>query len=161
MSEWLEAYVIESALASPAAIDESILKLKLAARLDEVRAREFERGISLAGPQRDDVLIKLSSPGATAGQLEARNHASQGEQRTSALALKLAEHDLLSDALGFRPILLLDDVFSELDASRRAWLASAVGAMGQTLLTSAEPLPPGSVEFERILEVDSGVIKTR
>jgi DNA replication and repair protein RecF len=157
-SEWLDAYIIDSALASPAAIDDSILRQQLTAKLEEVRAREFERGISLVGPQRDDVLIKLASPGAAAGQLEARNHASQGEQRTSALALKLAEHDLLSDALGYQPILLLDDVFSELDSSRREWLAGAVGDMGQTLLSSAEPVPPGSVEFERILEVNSGEI---
>jgi DNA replication and repair protein RecF len=157
-SEWLEGYIIESALASPAAIDESILKHQLVVKLEEVRPRELERGISLAGPQRDDVLIKLSSPGAASGRLEARNYASQGEQRTSALALKLAEHDLLSDALGFPPILLLDDVFSELDASRRGWLATAVRAMGQTLLSSAEPVPPGSIDVERVLKVDAGQV---
>jgi DNA replication and repair protein RecF len=160
-SEWLDAYIIDSALASPAAIDDSILRQQLTARLEDVRAREFERGISLVGPQRDDVVIKLASPGATAGQLEARNHASQGEQRTSALALKLAEHDLLTDTLGYQPILLLDDVFSELDSSRRGWLAGAVGAMGQTLLSSAEPVPPGSVAFERVLEVSSGEVIVR
>ncbi|MDP9235199.1 MAG: DNA replication/repair protein RecF [Actinomycetota bacterium] len=157
-SEWLDEYIIESALGSPAAIDESILKERLAAKLEKVRPREFERGISLVGPQRDDVLIKLISPGATGGQLEARNHASQGEQRTSALALKLAEHDLLTDALGYQPILLLDDVFSELDAVRRGWLGGAVGAMGQTLLSSAEPVPPGSIAVERTLEVSAGQV---
>jgi DNA replication and repair protein RecF len=161
VSEWLESYIIESALGSPAAIDEVILKQRLTAKLEEVRTREFERGISLAGPQRDDVLIKLVSPGATAGQLEARNHASQGEQRTSALALKLAEHDLLTETLELNPILLLDDVFSELDAARRGWLAGVVGTMGQTLLSSAEPVPPGSVEVERILEVSAGEVVAR
>ena len=160
-SEWLDGYIIDSALSSPAAIDDSILRQQLTSKLEEVREREFERGISLAGPQRDDIAIRLASPGAAAGQLEARNHASQGEQRTSALALKLAEHDLLSDALGYHPILLLDDVFSELDSSRRGWLAGAVGAMGQTLLSSAEPVPPGSVKFERILEVSSGEVTVR
>jgi DNA replication and repair protein RecF len=160
-SEWLDEYIIESALGSPAAIDESILKDRLGAKLEEVRPREFERGISLVGPQRDDVLIKLDSPGATGGQLEARNHASQGEQRTSALALKLAEHDLLTEALGYQPVLLLDDVFSELDAVRRGWLGGAVGAMGQTLLSSAEPVPPGSIEVERTLEVSAGQVVAR
>jgi DNA replication and repair protein RecF len=160
-SEWLDGYIVESALGSPASVDESILKERLAAKLDEVRPREFERGISLVGPQRDDVAIRLASPGALAGQLEARNFASQGEQRTSALALKLAEHDLLTDALGFQPILLLDDVFSELDASRRGWLAGAVGAMGQTLLSSADPVPPGSIEVERTLEVNGGRVEVR
>ncbi|MEA2485078.1 MAG: replication and repair protein RecF [Actinomycetota bacterium] len=157
-SEWLDAYIVESALGSPASVDEAILKERLSSKLEEVRTREFERGISLVGPQRDDVVIRLASPGALTGQLEARNHASQGEQRTSALALKLAEHDLLTDALGYQPILLLDDVFSELDASRRGWLAGAVGAMGQTLLSSAEPVAPGSIEVERILEVNAGQV---
>jgi DNA replication and repair protein RecF len=161
VSDWLEEYVIESALASPAAVDESILKQALVAKVASLRERELERGISLVGPQRDDVLIKLLSPGAEGGQLEARHHASQGEQRTSALALKLAEHDLLSDAIGYPPILLLDDVFSELDPARRGWLAEAVGAMGQTLLSSAEPVPPGSIVFERVLEVDSGKVTVR
>lgn len=160
-SEWLESYIIETALGSPAAIDEAMLVEKLESRLEEVRPRELERGVSLAGPQRDDVVIKLASPGAVAVQLEARNHASQGEQRTAALALKLAEHDLLTEALGYQPILLLDDVFSELDASRRAWLAGAVGEMGQTLLSAAEPGPPGSIAVERVLEVSSGEVTAR
>jgi DNA replication and repair protein RecF len=160
-SEWLDAYIVESALGSPASVDEAILKERLSSKLEEVRTREFERGISLVGPQRDDVVIRLASPGALTGQLEARNHASQGEQRTSALALKLAEHDLLTDALGYQPILLLDDVFSELDASRRGWLAGAVGAMGQTLLSSAEPVAPGSIEVERIIEVNAGQVTVR
>jgi DNA replication and repair protein RecF len=160
-SEWLDAYIVESALGSPASVDEAILKDRLSSKLDEVRAREFERGISLVGPQRDDVVIRLASPGALTAQLEARNHASQGEQRTSALALKLAEHDLLTDALGYQPILLLDDVFSELDASRRGWLGGAAGAMGQTLLSSAEPLAPGSIEVERTLEVNAGQVTAR
>lgn len=161
VSDWLEEYVIESALASPAAVDESILRQSLVTTLASVRERELERGISLVGPQRDDVLIRLASPGAEGGQLEARNRASQGEQRTSALALKLAEHDLLSDALGYPPILLLDDVFSELDPSRRGWLAEAVGAMGQTLLSSADPVPPRSVTVDRVLEVSAGKVVVR
>jgi recombinational DNA repair ATPase RecF len=56
---------------------------------------------------------------------------------------------------------LLDDVFSELDAVRRGWLGGAVGAMGQTLLSSAEPVPPGSIEVERTLEVSAGQVVAR
>lgn len=161
VSDWLEGYIIDTALGSPASVDEVLLNEQLSARLEEVRARELERGVSLVGPQRDDVSIRLVSPDADGGLLDARNHASQGEQRTSALALKLAEHDLLRDALGFGPILLLDDVFSELDASRRTWLAGAVRAMGQTLLSSAEPVAAGAIEVERTLEVQAGEIRAR
>jgi DNA replication and repair protein RecF len=161
VSEWLEGYIIDTALGSPAAVDEVLLNEQLGARLEEVRTRELERGVSLVGPQRDDVSIRLMSPDAEGGLLGARSHASQGEQRTSALALKLAEHDLLRDALGFGPILLLDDVFSELDASRRTWLAGAVRAMGQTLLSSAEPASAGAIEVERTLEVEAGEVRAR
>ena len=71
--------------------------------------------------------------------MDARTYASQGEQRTSALGLKLGEHDLLSEALGRQPVLLLDDVFSELDPTRAAELARSLPDETQTLITSARP----------------------
>ncbi len=104
---------------APEVVDAAELRGSLAAALDEVRTREIERGMSLVGPQRDDVTVNLSSAGYEQGLLDARAYASQGDQRTCALALKLGEHDLLTDALEDHPILLLDDVFSELDPSRR------------------------------------------
>ncbi|MDQ4124276.1 MAG: DNA replication and repair protein RecF, partial [Actinomycetota bacterium] len=115
------------------------------------RPREIERGVGLVGPQRDDVSVIL-------GGVDARVFASQGDQRTCALALKLAEHDLLSDALGEEPVLLLDDVFSELDPSRRAWLADAVRSIGQTLVSTAEPVALDALSPGATFAVASGVV---
>ncbi|HEX2196024.1 MAG TPA: DNA replication and repair protein RecF, partial [Actinomycetota bacterium] len=122
----------------------------------ETRPREIERGVSLVGPQRDDVTVLLGSPA-----VDARVFASQGDQRTCALALKLGEHDLLTDALGEEPVLLLDDVFSELDASRRAWLADAVRSIGQTLVSTAEPVALDALRPETTLEVAGGAVTRR
>ncbi|MBA2311833.1 MAG: DNA replication and repair protein RecF, partial [Actinobacteria bacterium] len=82
--------------------------------------------------------------------------ASQGEQRTSALALKLGEFDLVTETLREEPILLLDDVFSELDPQRRSWLGDAVRAAGQTLLSSAEPGAVEAIGPGRVIEVRAG-----
>src|SRR5439155_11371221 len=81
--------------------------------LDRVRAEDLRRGVTSVGPHRDDVVLEL-------GGLPARSHASQGEQRTLALALRLAVHGVVTDAVGSPPVLLLDDVFSELDEARSA-----------------------------------------
>lgn len=102
--------------------------------LAESRARDLERGASLVGPHRDDLELSL-------GGLPSRTQTSQGEQRSLALALQLAAHQLATDRLGSAPVLLLDDVFSELDPFRsRALLAGL--PPGQTLLTTALPSPP-------------------
>ncbi|HZG67624.1 MAG TPA: hypothetical protein VEZ12_12825, partial [Herpetosiphonaceae bacterium] len=137
---------------------ESELRTELTTALSSVRQREIERGVSLAGPQRDDLLISLTTKDGE-GALDARVFASQGDQRTSALALKLGEHDLLTEVLGVAPVLLLDDVFSELDASRRKWLDATVRAMGQTILSSAEPGGAGDLEPDRVLEISGGRIR--
>ena len=107
----------------------------LAAALAGGRADDLRRATSLVGPHRDELEITLD------GQ-PARTHASQGEQRTAALALTLAAHRLATERLASPPVLLLDDVFSELDPDRSAALTAALPA-AQTLLTTASPLPPG------------------
>jgi DNA replication and repair protein RecF len=133
------------------------LEEAITARIDDLRQAELDRGQTLVGPQRDDVSVLLAARSSeTSSLLDARTFASQGDQRTSALALKLAEHDLLTDALGEEPILLLDDVFSELDAERRAWLCNAVRSMGQTIVSSAEPLGLDALKPEAIVEVTAG-----
>lgn len=137
---------------------ESDLRSQLTASLAQVRGREIERGMSLIGPQRDDLVVRLTTKDGE-GALDARVYASQGDQRTSALALKLGEHDLLSEVLGIAPVLLLDDVFSELDVTRRKWLDETVRGMGQTILSSAEPGGAGALEPDSVLEVDGGHIK--
>ena len=121
----------------------------LAAALGEARQDDIRRGVTTVGPHRDEVDLTLSgSP--------ARTHASQGEQRTFALALRLASHRVVADATGSPPILLLDDVFSELDASRRSALLANL-PRGQTLLTTAADVPEGT-HPDLVLHVAGGSI---
>ncbi len=159
VSSWVPEREASAILLGEREVDPSELEIHLARRIDELRRLELERGATLVGPQRDDVTVKLASRGEAAGSmLDARAFASQGDQRTSALALKLAELDLLSDALDEEPILLLDDVFSELDPSRRAWLSDAVRNVGQTIVTSAEPLALDALQAEKLIQVTDGKI---
>ena len=132
----------------PAPAGRSEVADALATRLAETRARDLEAATTLAGPHRDDVAIELSGQGA-------RLFASQGEQRSLALSLRLAERDVAADVLGEEPILLLDDVFSELDQHRRDRLGELVSTSGQTIATatSAESLP---VRGGRRLVVEQG-----
>jgi len=102
---------------------------QLMAALAEVRKQEIERGVTLVGPHRDDVLLKL-------GQLPAKGYASHGESWSYALALRLASYDLLR-AEGNEPVLVLDDVFAELDTRRRERLAELVASGEQVLVTAA------------------------
>jgi DNA replication and repair protein RecF len=93
------------------------------------------RGHTTIGPQRDDILLTLNNR-------DARRQASQGEQRSLALALRLGGHALVQKTRGVDPLLLLDDVFSELDPLRSDRLLHLLPA-GQTLVTTASPLPSG------------------
>ncbi|MGI8708390.1 MAG: hypothetical protein ACR2LG_09345, partial [Actinomycetota bacterium] len=158
-SSWLTGDLVMESLAHPRGIDQSVLASELGESIEKIRGKELERGMSLVGPQRDDVVIQLASEGSDAGLLDARLFASQGEQRTSALALKLGEFDLLAEVLGEQPILLLDDVFSELDPSRRTWLSDAVRAAGQAVLTSAEPGAIEAAGSGNVIEVVSGQLR--
>jgi DNA replication and repair protein RecF len=119
----------------------------LEARLD----RDLERGSTGLGPHRDDVLL-------ASGTRDLRSFGSQGEQRLTVLALLLAEAELIADRRGFPPLLLLDDVLSELDPDRRQILAERVRGPGQTLITAtqASSLP---VEPAQLLEVSPGLVR--
>jgi len=117
--------------------------------LTRTRSNDVRRGVSQVGPHRDDLGVVL-------GGLPARSHASQGEQRSLALALRLGVHLLVADQLGEPPILLLDDVFSELDNSRSNALFAALPP-GQALLTSAIDLPEGA-EPELTLSATPGTL---
>jgi DNA replication and repair protein RecF len=123
---------------SPPSID------ALEQRLD----RDLERGTTGLGPHLDDVLV------ASAGR-DLRSYGSQGEQRLAVLALLLAEAELLADRRGVQPLLLLDDVLSELDPERRRILAARVAGAGQALITATDPamLP---AEPEQLVEVSVG-----
>ena len=159
-SSWLDAVHAEKALEAPDTIDENELGVALSASMDAVRSRELERGVSLTGPQRDDVGIRLSG-GKDASARDARSHASQGEQRSAALSLKLGELELLRGLLDEDPVLLLDDVFSELDSARRAWLADSVRAAGQTVVSSAEAGAAEAARADRTYEVIAGRVEPR
>jgi DNA replication and repair protein RecF len=119
------------------------LRTALAAR----RRAEIDRGVTLVGPHRDEWRLTING-------LDARHQASQGEQRTLALALRLAGHDVVGELTGAAPVLLLDDVFSELDAARAGALVHNLPP-GQTLLTTAGEVPP-DVHPERRLRIDAG-----
>jgi DNA replication and repair protein RecF len=103
--------------------------------------------VSTVGPHRDELAL-------TIGELPARTHASQGEQRSLALALRLAGHLVVGEAIGSSPTLLLDDVFSELDQARSAALLAHLPA-GQAMLTTAGPVPEGA-RPAAVLRVQSG-----
>ncbi|HVT78990.1 MAG TPA: DNA replication/repair protein RecF [Acidimicrobiales bacterium] len=109
---------------------------ELQAALGVARADDLRRGVTTVGPHRDEIELHI-------GTLPARTHASQGEQRSLALALRLAVHAAVTEATGSAPILLLDDVFSELDPHRSAALVAALPD-GQAVLTTAGALPPGA-----------------
>ena len=113
------------------------------------RKREIDRGLTLVGPHRDELHLQLN-------ELDARTHASQGEQRSFALALRLAGHHVTAELTGAAPVLLLDDVFSELDAARADALVRELPP-GQTLLTTASVVPDG-VEPERQLRIADGAV---
>jgi DNA replication and repair protein RecF len=134
--------------------DPAKLAQALRERLVTDRAREVERGLTLSGPHRDDLALALR-------ELPARTHASHGEAWSLALALRLGSHRLLAEE-GEQPVLLMDDVFAELDRRRRERVAEAALAAEQTVVTAAvaEELPkeldaavfhvePGSVQLRR------------
>jgi DNA replication and repair protein RecF len=109
--------------------DRDLLAAALAAGLAAVREQELDRGITLVGPHRDDLVLTL-------GQLPAKGYASHGESWSVALGLRLAAYDLLRSD-GGEPVLVLDDVFAELDVSRRDQLAELVAPAEQVLVTAA------------------------
>jgi len=118
----------------PLVADRDMLSAAMLNQISEVRKAELERGITLVGPHRDELVLKL-------GPLPAKGYASHGESWSFALALKLAAYDLLraeTDA-GGEPVLVLDDVFAELDGHRRERLAALVAGAEQVLVTAAVP----------------------
>jgi DNA replication and repair protein RecF len=118
--------------------DRGAITEALLAALAERRNDELDRGVSLVGPHRDDLLLSLGTggPEGAGARLPVRGYASHGESWSFALALRLASYDLLR-ADGDDPILVLDDVFAELDTERRAQLAELVAGAEQVLVTAA------------------------
>ncbi len=117
-----------------------LVEAQLLEAVGRLRSKEIERGVSLVGPHRDDLVLTL-------GGLPAKGYASHGESWSFALALRLASYELLTN--GFddagdwgpdgEPVLILDDVFAELDSRRRERLAELVAPARQVLITAAVP----------------------
>lgn len=122
--------------------DTAAIADELRTALRQRAAEERERGMSLVGPHRDDVRLELH-------QMPAKTHASQGEAWSLALALRLASRELLRD-VGEEPVMLLDDVFAELDADRRRRLAAWCAECEQVLITAAvaDDVPVSARRFD-------------
>jgi len=126
----------------------------LAQAVQNSLAEDLRRGSTSVGPHRDDVRILLDGR-------EARAYGSQGQQRTAVVSLKLAEAAMVAGRTGERPVLLLDDVLSELDGERRAALLRQVAGEGQVIITSVEagPFPPELMSNARVWTVAGGEIE--
>lgn len=121
-----------------------------AAALEARLERDLERGVTGLGPHLDDIVVR-------AGQRDLRSFGSQGEQRMAVLSLLLAEAEVIVEQRGTPPLVLLDDVLSELDATRRRILAERIGRVGQAIVTAtgADALP---VEPAQLLQVTPGAV---
>ncbi|MEU8136155.1 DNA replication/repair protein RecF [Streptodolium elevatio] len=137
----------------PLPADRQLIHDALAAAIERQRPQEIERGVTLVGPHRDDMLLKL-------GPLPAKGYASHGESWSYALALRLASYELLRSD-GGEPVLILDDVFAELDARRRERLAALVAPGEQVLVTAAvEEDVPAALEGARFTVAAGEVRRT-
>jgi DNA replication and repair protein RecF len=128
----------------------------LAAELAERHDADLERGYTMHGPHRDELV-------AARDGRELRTYGSRGEQRLALLALLLAERDALAEARGEPPLMLLDDVMSELDEERRARLAERLAGHGQSLITTTDPaeVPGAGAHDVACLAVDAGEVIPR
>ena len=136
--------------------DQASIVAAFQAALARTRQREIAAGMSLLGPHRDDVQF-------TAQGRDLRTYGSRGQQRTAALSVKLGEVAIMQRALGAPPLLLLDDVMSELDGSRRALLLEALDGVQQALVTTTDwaDFTPEFRSLARCLHVVEGRIEER
>jgi DNA replication and repair protein RecF len=121
----------------------------LAAALAAARPVDLRRGVTTVGPHRDELEVSIQD-------MPARTHASQGEQRSLALALRLASHRLVTERTGSAPVLVLDDVLSELDDHRATALLGHLPG-GQVVITTASALPPAA-SADHVLRVHAGTV---
>lgn len=133
--------------------DEAILTDRFMVKLLDIREQECRRGTTLLGPHRDDMLFYINGK-------EAHVFGSQGQQRTTALSVKLAELELICEEAGEYPILLLDDVLSELDQYRQTQLIETMQGKVQTFITTTgiESVNLGRIGDAAIFQVRDGTI---
>jgi DNA replication and repair protein RecF len=136
--------------------DEAMLFEQFMVKLIQSRDQELTRGTTMIGPHRDDLTIMINDK-------DAYRFGSQGQQRTAALSLKLAEIELIHEETGEYPVLLLDDVLSELDHHRQSQLIELFQSKVQTFITttSIEGLQLGSLDEAVIYKVESGSVETQ
>jgi DNA replication and repair protein RecF len=146
--------VYQPAYTGPLTGSDDELAAGIRARLAEVRRREIAQGASVVGPHRDDLAF-------LSGVVDLSVYGSRGQQRSVALALKLAELAYIERETGDQPILLLDDVLSELDTQRRADLLAAVRDLDQVLLTTtdAASVPPEALAYAHVFRVRAGRVE--
>ena len=146
-AEWMGDAGPDSVESPDAVKTPEAVETMMRSALATVHRRELERGVTLVGPHRDDWHLGLDG-------LEARTQASQGEQRTLALAMRLAGHRVTREVTGTAPVLLLDDVFSELDEHRSNALVAHLES-DQTVMTTAGALPAG-IRPDRVVRIAAG-----
>lgn len=146
----LSVVTVTNAPAGPGETAEDALRRRLA----ETSDKEVWNGATLIGPHRDDIAFHLDGR-------DLAGFASRGQQRTAILAWKLGQLDLLADATGDPPLLLLDDVFSELDPQRRTHLVRRIGALPQAFVTTTalEDLDPSLVRASTAWRVEPGSLE--
>lgn len=133
-------------------VDESRIKEQFEAKLNEVKEREMILKTSVVGPHRDEIEFNINS-------FPARTHGSQGEWRSAAIALKLSVYQLLKEKRGFSPILLLDEIFAELDENRSAAVIDSFNDFGQLFMTTALEPPARLSERALNLKIDNGQVE--
>ena len=141
------AYKTVSAVEDPGA-PAQIIAAQLWAHYQSHKERSLRSGSLLTGPHRDDLVFTINGT-------DARSYASQGQARTAALSVKLAEREIFLAETGEIPVLLLDDVLSELDASRQEFVLNRIGG-GQTLVTCCEAESVSRLLSGRVLYMDKG-----
>ena len=140
------------------AVTEAEVGEAFTAALLEIRRDEVQRGSTLLGPQRDDVCFRVGP--SKDNTRDVKTFGSQGQQRTVALSLRLAERRLIEEMVGEPPVVLLDDVLSDLDEFRRAQIFALALGGGQTFLTVTDlaALPPDAIAQAQIWRVKEGII---
>lgn len=140
-------------VADPESWREETLRQRLAAGLAAAYPIEIRRGTTLIGPHRDDLALAINGA-------DVRAFGSQGQQRTAALALKLAELEFMKEEVGEYPVLLLDDVMSELDGARRRFLLDMVQPKAQMFVTTTglHSFQPRHLQAGRVFEVRQGAL---
>ena len=140
-------YATVSTVTDPAAAEREIFS-RIMERQDALRQAELDAGSCLVGAHKDDLVITIDGA-------DARSYASQGQARTAALSIKLAERDIFLEDTGQLPVLLLDDVLSELDAARQEFVLNRIGG-GQTLVTSCQAESVSRLLSGRVLHMEKG-----